>query len=384
MPSKQQFKSCIYAYRLQPNPPCPRSYTRRKTVASSSCALICGILADNSTTPTPGLKNNSACAASTGFTQWFIEPEYGGQGWSPRDVVLGYLALSSACLTTTFVITQRSGACSRIAGAENHAMKEALLPALASGDSFATIGISHLTTSGRHLARPLLRAYPQDGGYRLDGASPWVTGAKHAERVVVGAVVMDDDQPTEQQILAVVPADLAGVNVPDPVRLVALTGSCTGRFELSDAFVDQRQVLAGPVENVMNLGGGGTTGGLQTSTLALGLSRAALEFMAEESSRRDELIPSRDALENDFNQTMQLLMAAVDGDPDCSKELVRTRANSLALRTTQAALVAAKGAGFVRGHPAGRWCREALFFLVWSCPQPVVSANLCELAGILE
>ena len=34
-----------------------------------------------------------------------------------------------------------------------------------------------------------------------------------------------------------------------------------------------------------------------------------------------------------------------------------------------------------RAH-AGRWCREALFFLVWSCPQSVLSANLCELAGI--
>ncbi|MBW8885705.1 MAG: acyl-CoA dehydrogenase, partial [Planctomycetia bacterium] len=66
-----------------------------------------------------------------------------------------------------------------------------------------------------------------------------------------------------------------------------------------------------------------------------------------------------------------------------SNEL-RTRANSLALRASQAALAAAKGAGYVVGHPAGRWCREALFFLVWSCPQPVLHANLCELAGIQE
>jgi alkylation response protein AidB-like acyl-CoA dehydrogenase len=63
---------------------------------------------------------------------------------------------------------------------------------------------------------------------------------------------------------------------------------------------------------------------------------------------------------------------------------LRQRANSLALRASQAALAAAKGAGYVAGHPAGRWCREALFFLVWSCPQPVLQANLCELAGIAE
>ena len=34
------------------------------------------------------------------------------------------------------------------------------------------------------------------------------------------------------------------------------------------------------------------------------------------------------------------------------------------------------------GHSAGRMAREALFFLVWSCPQPVMQANLCELAGL--
>jgi hypothetical protein len=61
---------------------------------------------------------------------------------------------------------------------------------------------------------------------------------------------------------------------------------------------------------------------------------------------------------------------------------IRGRANSLALRSAQAALAATKGSGYVRGHPAGRRCREALFFLVWSCPQPVTSATLCELGRL--
>jgi hypothetical protein len=77
------------------------------------------------------------------------------------------------------------------------------------------------------------------------------------------------------------------------------------------------------------------------------------------------------------------LLAAARGEPACSNDDLRQRANSLVLRATQASLAAAKGAGYVAGHPAGRWCREALFFLVWSCPQPVLAANLCELAGIL-
>ena len=68
------------------------------------------------------------------------------------------------------------------------------------------------------------------------------------------------------------------------------------------------------------------------------------------------------------------------GEPPVSAAMLRQRANSLVLRVTQAQLAASKGAGYVSGHPAERAVREALFFLVWSCPQPVVAAALREFA----
>jgi hypothetical protein len=76
------------------------------------------------------------------------------------------------------------------------------------------------------------------------------------------------------------------------------------------------------------------------------------------------------------------LLSLADGRDSCTASDLRARANSFVLRATTAALAAAKGAGFVADHPAGRWCREALFFLVWSCPQGVLHTNLCELAGL--
>ena len=59
---------------------------------------------------------------------------------------------------------------------------------------------------------------------------------------------------------------------------------------------------------------------------------------------------------------------------------MRARANSLCLRSAQSYLTASKGAGFVAGHPAGRFVREAMFFQVWSCPAPVAAAALREFA----
>jgi alkylation response protein AidB-like acyl-CoA dehydrogenase len=97
---------------------------------------------------------------------------------------------------------------------------------------------------------------------------------------------------------------------------------------------------------------------------------------------RPDLSGLAQQLDEELGRARVALLAAAGGDPTLSNEQLRVRANELALRSSQAALAAAKGAGYVHGHPAGRWCREALFFLVWSCPQSVMSAHLCALAGM--
>jgi len=314
-----------------------------------------------------------------GVYEWFLAEEHGGQGFSGVDIIRGYLKLSAACLTTTFVITQYTGACRRIAGSDNDFAKTELLPDLLTGRAFATVGISHLTTSRRHLKKPVLRAEERDDGFLLDGYSPWVTGAAHAQHVVIGATLDDG-----REILIAAPTDLPGVETPPHAQLVGLTASHTGPIKFENTLVDRQWLLAGPVENVMTTGQGAATGGLQTSTLAIGLARAAIDFLKSEVEKRDDLQTPHDALDREQQQIESDLLALAVGDEACSMESLRQRANSIALRCAQGALAAAKGAGYVAGHPAGRWCREALFFLVWSCPQPVMQANLCELAGLAE
>ncbi len=333
-----------------------------------------------------------------GVYQWFMPREWGGQAWSDLDILRGYLKLSAACLTTTFILTQRTGACQRIVLAENETAKSRWLPGLTSGELFATVGISHLTTSRRHLAKPVLRATrgrvsPRRGedshgncesrrdssAWVLDGYSPWVTGGDHADVIVTGATLDDG-----RQILVALPTDLPGVEVPPPPRLVGLSASHTGEVRCHGVDLPHDCLLAGPVENVMQHGKGAGTGGLQTSTLAIGLTSAAVTYLEMESRQRTEFSEAANSFRQEHRQLEADLLALAVGNTVCSNEDLRTRANSLVLRSTQAALAAAKGTGYVVGHPAGRWCRESLFFLVWSCPQPVIAANLCELASLGE
>jgi hypothetical protein len=110
--------------------------------------------------------------------------------------------------------------------------------------------------------------------------------------------------------------------------------------------------------------------------------------LADEAMRRADLVPVVDGLSEQWRTLDDDLARLADASPAAGgagpspADDIRGRANSLALRSAQAALAATKGSGYVRGHPAGRRCREALFFLVWSCPQPVTSATLCELGRL--
>lgn len=317
--------------------------------------------------------------AQHGVFRWFLPVEWGGQAWTDRDLMRGYMRLSAACLTTAFVITQLTGASRRIAVCENDRLKSLLLPNLASGAQLATLGISHLTTSRRHLAKPVLHAEERDDSFVLNGFSPWVTAAPHADVVVTGAILEDG-----RGVLLALPLDLPGIRIPSPAKLVAISASQTGPVQMENVHVPRQWLIDGPVADVMNRGDGTKTGGLQTSALAIGLASAAIQFLNNEVERRPELVGPAQQLESECAAKSADLLKLAEGNAICSLEEIRAQANSLVLRATQAALAAAKGTGFVSGHQAGRWCREALFFLVWSCPQAVMKANLCELAGISD
>jgi butyryl-CoA dehydrogenase len=203
-----------------------------------------------------------------------------------------------------------------------------------------------------------------------------VTGADQAHHLIAGATLDDG-----QQILLVVPTDTAGLTVGPPLDLMALAGSRTAEVTCDGVTVERRWLLAGPAENVMQAGRGGT-GGLETSCLALGLAGAAIDYLSGEAERRPEWAEVARRLETTrASVRTEMLRLATSGGKPVETAALRALANALVLRATQAALTAAKGVGFVRPHPAQRWARQAMFFLVWSCPRPAAEATVGYLLG---
>jgi alkylation response protein AidB-like acyl-CoA dehydrogenase len=304
---------------------------------------------------------------------WCITRAYGGAERQGAELLAGYEQLAASCLTTCFILSQREGACRRIRDHGRPDLCKELLPVLARGERFATVGLSHLTTSRQHV-KPSLTAKTATDHFVLDGTMPWVTGAVHADYLVTGAVVEDG-----RQILVVLPRETRGVRVGPPLDLMALAGSLTAEVFCEEVRVERRWLLAGPAERVLTAGRAGT-GGLETSCLALGLATAAIDYLKVETAARSELTTSTDRLDKTRHALRAELhhLAEHGGSPEAALT-VRARANALVLRATQAALTASKGTGFLRHHPAQRWARQAMFFLVWSCPRPAAEATLAYL-----
>jgi butyryl-CoA dehydrogenase len=237
----------------------------------------------------------------------------------------------------------------------------------------ATVGIAQLTTS-RQGGEPALRAARagNGGNWRLDGYIPWSTGAARAEYVIAGAATED-----RKQILFALRTDLPGVSVPEPMPLVALRPSLTGEVRCDGVALDERWLLRGPVDHAL----AGRRKGLPVGQafLALGLCRAGLDLIG--AHRSDRAAEAHQRLGAQLAGVRSDVLAVCDpantpADPGRAAAEVRGTVNDLALRITHAAVALYKGTALLAGHPAQRLAREALFLLVWSCPNPVIDCTV--------
>jgi alkylation response protein AidB-like acyl-CoA dehydrogenase len=313
-----------------------------------------------------------------GAPRWTLPAEYGGSPCPRPVLVRRYARLAGGSLTAVFILSQHDAALRRLLAAGGQAAADRWLREVGRGRAVATVGISHLTTSRRLGDRAIRVEEVGPGLYRLDGAMPWVTGAVRADLVVTGGAFDDG-----RQVLVALPSARPGVSIRPPFPLAALQASCTSEIHLEGVEVTESDFLAGPGRDVLGHPGAVGTGGLETSALALGQARAALEALIALSPDRTELTEPLEALCDAWRSTWGRMMAQARDEPDAPQPgLIRTQANSLVLRATQAYLTARKGTGFLRTEPAQRWARQALFFLVWSCPSPIAQAAIRDLAGL--
>jgi alkylation response protein AidB-like acyl-CoA dehydrogenase len=307
--------------------------------------------------------------ASIGAMRWYPKRIFGGEELDPLELHRRYQRIASASLATALVLSQRDSAVGFLEGALDAPCSETLSRALAAGEIFSTIGIAQLTTS-RQGGAPALIAHSTAGGYRITGNIPWSTGAGKSQYVIAGATLSDG-----KQILFAMPTDVTGVRVNPPPPLVALAASWTTNIDCDDALIEDRWVLRGPVERALAGRSRGVPNG--QAFLAMGLCEGALQLIAAHDSAVGRSTFTRfeaqlAALENEV-----LTLCGAEGpEAAAAAPRIRARCTALAGRITHAAVALYKGNALRLDHPAQRMAREAMFLLVWSCPDPVIGCTV--------
>jgi Acyl-CoA dehydrogenase, N-terminal domain len=95
--------------------------------------------------------------------------------------------LAGACLSTTFVWMQHHSVVRAVTETGNTALRQAMLGPLCRGERRAGVALAGLLPGP-----PRLRARLAEGGYVLDGTSPWVTGWGYIDTLYVAARAEDD------------------------------------------------------------------------------------------------------------------------------------------------------------------------------------------------
>ncbi|HZT44452.1 MAG TPA: acyl-CoA dehydrogenase family protein [Chthonomonadaceae bacterium] len=343
---------------------------------------------DRAAGPNPA---NFRALADAGLLGIAIPRAYGGLGASGATQRAVTEILAAACGVTTFVQAQHHGAAYHLAGAPNAALKQRLLPDMAAGRMLCAVSIAHW----RRPDPPVLRAEPVEGGYRLSGTAPWVTGWGLMNQVVVAATLPDGRivfvwSPARREEFADLFAGIAppdgdwgSLRASDPLPLCAMNASATVTLTLDGWFVPQAHWLHESDRETLQRND--RSGVLGPTALTLGCTAASVRLLCETAERRpiSAIRRAAAAFAAEWEATRKQVLEWIGKTdaPDFFENAVRLRAGciELAVRAAHAAVAASSGAANTLAHPAQRLLREAMFYTIQAQTVDVMDATLARL-----
>ena len=284
-------------------------------------------------------------------------PGAGGLGLDLVQVANVVEELAGGCLAVAFVLIQHFRLVMTLAEDGAPAvLRDRWLASACQGRTRGGIALTGLIPGP-----PRLRAEPAEGGWRLDGTAPWVTGWGLIDLVQVVARGPDDTVVTLIMDAAAQPGLTATRQ-----RLVAVDAAVTVRLGFegvlipAERFVDQ--VPFDPAVSVQ-------PAGLRLNgSLALGVARRCARLLGP-GPLDDEVTACRDRLD-----------AALGADPE-PMAVARAVASELALRAAAALAVRDGGNSVTVDQHPQRLAREALFLLVFGSRPGIKNALLHQLGA---
>lgn len=278
-----------------------------------------------------------------------------------------------------FLQIQHQAATGFISYSENESLKQLYLPQISKGEIFVGFGGSQLRRKGE----PLIKAFPVEGGYQIEGKVPWITGFDFFKDFIVGALL-----PDSRAIYGIVPftqtyQEAGGtLSFSEPMQLCAMQSTNTVSATFTNWFLPEENVVfvakkAGTIHE------SDKKSVLFPGFLALGCARAGLDIVetAAKTKQMDFLYNAFESLNDEFSRCQTAMMdeTAVKSQSFEENLQLRVWAINLAQRCAQAAVTVSSGAANYKHHGAQRIYREALMFTVSGQTTEIMEATLARL-----
>ncbi len=243
---------------------------------------------------------------------------------------------------------------------ESVAPRAALLDDLASGEQLAGVAFAHVRRPG--VPNPI--ATRVEGGWLINGTLDWVTSWDIADVVLV-MVASDSSFLCFFLTAGEVPSFRPGVEIGEPLHLLAMGGTHTRPVRFDSCFVSDDEVM--PILDVNAWRKADESKTANANPAMFGIARGAISELDDLATQRGDsrMRALASKLAAECIDIRERAYASIDQDRDVELRLqLRAEALDLLMRSCLAIVTARAGASMMTGTATERRVREALFMQV--------------------
>jgi alkylation response protein AidB-like acyl-CoA dehydrogenase len=295
--------------------------------------------------------------------------------------------VAEECLATAFCVWCQDAFGWYVENADNRGLRAALQSGAASGAILGGTGLSNPMKALSGIETLRLRGRRVAGGYRIDGALPWVSNLETGHYFGICFALEDDES---HMLMALARVGDEGVSARQATHFIALDGTATVAVSFRQAFIADERILADPLEPFARKIRPGFV--LLQTGMASGLIRGAIALMRNlpdpvrkvnrflpvgPEKIEDRLLSLEDEiatlaatpLEEDASHLARVLQARLEG-------------SKLALDAAQAAMLHAGARAYVQGSAYSRRLRESYFIAIVTPATKHLEKDIAELGDV--
>ncbi|WCK55060.1 acyl-CoA/acyl-ACP dehydrogenase [Aneurinibacillus sp. Ricciae_BoGa-3] len=272
-------------------------------------------------------------------------------------------SVGKRCATTAFVVWCHTVAVQLVAQCDNEYLKQKMLHGLTNGTIFGSTGLSNAMKSFAGMGPILLKGRETTSGYKVSGELPFVSNLGSNNWFAIVAETND-----KNQVMAFVPCTISGLSLVERKNLLGMNGTATYACKFHEVMIPSEWIITQHARDYINQVRPEFV--LKQAAILLGLIQASLrsiELFRNESEINQYLPVNLDDLKQKLKVIDEKLYRLAKNPytlGEKMKDVFRLRLQStyLAMQTTNAEMMHAGAAGYVKSSDPSRRYREAVFF----------------------